>query len=162
MSACDFGEGRVPALPSPIAVLAVVESVVYGLVARHAYDQALPAAVPLTLTFIFLVPMAAGYRSVALADRARVGVLTPWTAVLMVLAAGVAGGGVGLLCVMLLMPVLMLMALLGGALACGVRAVQGVAVRVPHRFARAASSPRRGARRALVPPDSCGIHTGGA
>ena len=87
MSACDPGERRFPALPSPLAGLAVVESVVYGLTTRHAYDQALPAAVPLTLTFIFLVPMAAGYRSVASSDEPRLGVLTPWTAILMVLAA---------------------------------------------------------------------------
>ena len=40
-----------------------------------------------------------------------------------------------MLCFTLLMPVLMLMALLGGALACGVRAVHRAAVRVPHLLA---------------------------
>lgn len=153
MSACDRAARRtLPTLPSPIAALALAESVVSGLVARHAYAEALPAAVPLTLTFIFLVPMAAGYRGVASSDRARIGVLTPWTALLMGMAAGVAAGATGLLCVVLLMPVLMLMALIGGALACGVHAVRRAAVRLPHLWARAASSPRRGPREALDPP----------
>lgn len=150
MTTPELLRGKRPMLPSPFAGLAVVESVAYGLVARHAYAEALPVAVPITLTFIFLVPMAAGYRFVASSDERRVGLLTPWTAILMMLAAAVALGGAGLVVVLLLMPVFMLMALIGGALASLVRAVRCAAMRVPALIVRTAASPHRAGGSALV------------
>ncbi len=61
--------------------------------------------------------MAIGYRSVSSSDERQVGVLTPAAALLMMLAAGIAHGWAGVGFVLVLTPLFMVMALLGGALA---------------------------------------------
>lgn len=111
-------------LTRPVVVLAVLESVLYGLVARLAFDEQLPIAVPMTFTFIFLVPMAVGYLSVAArADEPRTGpsLLIPFAAALMVLTVVLAVGVEGLICVVMIAPVFFVMAVLGGAVATLVR-----------------------------------------
>jgi hypothetical protein len=100
-------------LPRPIAVLAVLESMAYGLVTRHAYDEGLPVAVPLTLGFFLVFPMAEGCRSVASGEE-KVGTLSPVSVTLMLLAGAAFGDVLGMLGVLVLLPFLMLMALIGG------------------------------------------------
>lgn len=112
----NLDPGDLPVRPSPAAVLAVVESVVCGLVARHAGEEASPAV-------LFLVPVAVGYWTVASSDERHVGLLTPPAALLMMLGAGIAEGWGGVIFVLVLMPVFMLLALLGGALASLVRGI---------------------------------------
>jgi hypothetical protein len=138
----DAYEAERPLRPRPVAVAAVVESVAYGLAARRAYDEALPTAVPLTLAFIFLVPAIVGYRMAIGSDEPRVATLTPAAALLMVLAAGVALGGPGVAGAVVLMPLFMLMALLGGVLALMVREACRTALRIARRLARATRSLR--------------------
>jgi hypothetical protein len=111
--------------PKRIAMLAVLESVLYGLVARHAYDEGLTLAVPLTFVFFLLLPMAEGCRSVA-SSEAAVGSLSPFASARMLLTGAVFGGVLGLVCVLALLPFALLMALLGGIPA---SLVQGVRCR---------------------------------
>lgn len=111
-------------LTRPVAVLAVLESVLYGLVARLAFDEELPIAVPMTFTFIFVVPMAVGYLSVASrTDEPRTGrsLLLPFASALMVLTAVLAVGVEGMIGVVVMAPVFFVMAVLGGGLATLVR-----------------------------------------
>lgn len=117
--------------PRPVAVLAVLESVFFGLVTRHAYDEGLPAAVPLTFTLLLVVPMVAGYRTVTSGD-ADAGLLAPSAFLLMLLAAAVAQGWVAVLCLVILSPLLVMLALLGGALAALVRAVRRLIALLSH------------------------------
>lgn len=131
-------EGARPLRPRPVVVAAVMESVGYGLMARHAYAEGLPVAMPLTLGFIFLVPAIAGYRTATGSDEPRVATLTPAAMLLMVLAAAVALGGPGIVSALVLMPFFMLMALLGGALGLGLRGACDAAVHAAQRLARAA------------------------
>jgi hypothetical protein len=102
-------------------------AVVYGLVARLAFSDSLPIAVPMTFTFIFLVPLAVGYLAFAGAPpgerRAFHAVLVPLAAAVMVLVTVLAVGVEGLICVVMMAPVFMAMALLGGALAWIVRSI---------------------------------------
>jgi hypothetical protein len=111
-------------LTRPVAVLAILESVLYGLVARLAFEGELPIAVPMTFTFIFLVPMAVGYLGVASrADDPRTGpsVPIPFASALMALTVLLAAGVKGLICAILMSPVFFVMAVLGSALATQVR-----------------------------------------
>lgn len=128
--------------PGPVAVLAVLEAVVYGLLARQV--EAMPAA-------LFVVPLVVGYRTVASSDERRFGVLTPFAAALMMLGAGIAEGWAGVVFVMLLMPLFMLIALLGGALASLVRGICHVAARVAAKLTRTAAPLRGAADRGSVP-----------
>lgn len=106
---------------------ALVGAVAYGLIARLAFSKSLPIAEPMTFAFIFLVPLAAGYISVAGApprDRgAFLGLLIPLVAAFMVLVTVLAVGVEGLICVVMMAPIFLLMALVGGALALIVRYV---------------------------------------
>lgn len=104
--------GRFPA-PSPVTVIAVLESVIYGLVARHAYDEGLAIAGPMTLGFFLLLPMIEGCRSVA-SGESLVGVLSPSTVMRMLLTGAVFGGILGMIGVLVLLPFTLLMALIGG------------------------------------------------
>lgn len=102
--------------------LALVASVVYGLIARFAFSEHLPLAEPMTFTFIFLVPFSVGYLAVHAApkpDREGIApsVLLPIAASLMLLVTVLAVGVEGLICVVMLTPMFFVMALLGGALA---------------------------------------------
>ncbi len=142
----DPYEGSVPLHPSPVALAAVVESVVSGLVARHAFHEGLPAAAWLVLTFLFLLPAAVGYRTVAASDERMVGVLPPSAILLMMLSAGVAVGGAGVLGTLLLMPLFMLMALLGGVLTLMVRGTCQATTRMAAWLTRAPRSLRREVR----------------
>lgn len=130
--------------PRPVAVLAVVEAVVCGLVARHAPEDALPAA-------LFLVPLAVGYQTVASSDERRLGVLTPSAALLMMLGAGIARGWAGVILVLLWTPFAMAWALMGGGLASLVRAICHAAAHGAARLARTAGSRRGGAGGESVP-----------
>lgn len=131
--------------PRPVAVLAVLESGFFGLVTRHAYAEGLPAAVPLTVTLLLAVPMVVGYRTVALGE-ADAGLLAPSAFLLMLLAAAVAQGWVAVLCLVILSPVLVMLALLGGALAAFVRVVRRGAALLA-RTARGHRQPAPGTAR---------------
>ncbi|HEU0301317.1 MAG TPA: hypothetical protein VFR37_17765 [Longimicrobium sp.] len=101
----------------------------YGLVARLAFSESLPIAAPMTFAFIFLVPLAVGYLSVAGGPpgerRARESVLLPLGAAFMVLAVVMAIGVEGMICVVMMTPIFLLMALLGSGLALLVRSIRG-------------------------------------
>ncbi|HEX2078492.1 MAG TPA: hypothetical protein VHG08_12310 [Longimicrobium sp.] len=109
-------------------VATLLGAVVYGLVARLAFSESLPIAVPMTFAFIFLVPLAVGYLSVAGGPpgerRAREAVLLPLGAAFMVLAVVMAIGVEGMICVVMMTPIFLLMALLGSGLALLVRTVR--------------------------------------
>ncbi len=106
----------------------LVGAAAYGLLARLAFSESLPIAVPMTFTFIFLVPLAIGYLATAGAPpgqgRARTAVVLPLGAVFMVLAVVLAVGVEGMICVVMMTPVFLLMALLGSTLAVIVRKVR--------------------------------------
>src|SRR5688500_10006108 len=108
-------------------VATLLGAVVYGLAARLAFSESLPIAVPMTFTFIFLIPMAVGYLA-ATGERgewrAREAVLFPFTAALMVLITVLAIGVEGLICVVMMLPIFLIMALVGGTLASAVRKVR--------------------------------------
>lgn len=100
--------------PSMLAgALALAESVACGLVGRYAPH---PATVPLILTYVFVVPVAAGFLRVAVEGR-RVGMLSPRRVALMTLAAVIAWGSDGVFCMLITLPVLAMLALGGGWLA---------------------------------------------
>lgn len=109
-------------------VATVLGAVAYGLIGRLAFSDQLPIAVPMTFTFIFLIPLAVGYLAVAGGEpgewRAREALLLPFTAALMVLVTVLAIGVEGLICVVMMTPVFLVMALLGGVLAWIVRKVR--------------------------------------
>lgn len=109
-------------------VATLLGAVAYGLIGRLAFSEQLPIAVPMTFTFIFLIPMAVGYLAVAGGEpgewRAREALLLPLTAALMVLITVLAIGVEGLICVVMMTPVFLVMALLGGMLAWIVRKVR--------------------------------------
>jgi hypothetical protein len=115
-------------MTKPGIALAIVSSVLYGLIARLAFDEKLPIAVPMTFTFIFLVPLAVGYLSVSSSrydDRSFGAVaVIPFATALMILATVLAVGMEGMICVVMMAPVFAAMALLGGALALIVRTVR--------------------------------------
>lgn len=106
----------------------LVGAVAYGLVARLAFGESLPIAVPMTFTFIFLVPMAVGYLAVAGAPgeerRALRAVVLPLAASLMLLVTVLAVGVEGMICVVMMTPVFLVMAVAGGALALIVRLIR--------------------------------------
>lgn len=111
-------------LTRPVAVLAILESVLYGLVARLAFDEDLPIVAPMTFTFVFLVPTAVGYlnnTSRADDDLTRRRALIPFACALMALTVVLAAGVKGLICAILMSPVFFVMAVLGGAVATLVR-----------------------------------------
>lgn len=106
--------------------LTMLGAVAYGLVARLAFSDSLPIAVPMTFTFIFLVPMAVGYATVAgtpPGERVarREGPFLALGAAAMVLITVLAIGVEGLICVVMMTPIFLMMALLGSALAFAVR-----------------------------------------
>lgn len=104
-------------------VLALLGSVLYGLVGRLAFSDELPIATPMTFTFIFLMPLAVGYLAAALGREngdgqgLAPGLVVPFGAALMVLITVLAVGVEGLICVVMMAPIFIVMALLGGALA---------------------------------------------
>jgi hypothetical protein len=106
----------------------LVGAVVYGLIARLAFSESLPIAEPMTFTFIFLVPLAVGYVSVAGSPpgdrKAFTGVLLALGATFMLLVTVLAVGVEGLICVVMMTPVFFVMALAGGALAIIVRSIR--------------------------------------
>ncbi len=107
--------------------VSVLGAVAYGLIGRLAFSEELPIAVPMTFTFIFLIPMAVGYLATTGERgewRAREAVLFPFTAALMVLITVLAIGVEGLICVVMMTPVFLIMALVGGTLAWAVRKVR--------------------------------------
>lgn len=141
---------RIPEIPwpGPIPVLAVVESVTFGLVARHAFEEGTRAAVPLALTFLVLGPVVVGYRTASDPDGPRLGVLTPSSVLLMLLIAGLAQGPPAILVMAVLMPFFLLLALFGGMVAHTVEA----AIRVLRWMtARRSRAPAPG-RSTLTPP----------
>lgn len=116
-------------LSKPLMIAAtVVGGVVYGLVARLAFSESLPIAEPMTFTFIFLVPLAVGYASVAGSPRdqrrAFTGLLLSLAATFILLVTVLAVGVEGLICVVMMTPVFFVMALAGGALAILVRNIR--------------------------------------
>ena len=120
-------------------VLAALASVMYGLLARIAFDQQLPIATPMTFAFIFLVPLAVGYLSVAATGRRHETGVTPavvsaFGAALMVLITVLAVGVEGTICVVMMAPVFIVMALLGAVLALLVRTVRSRRMRATALF----------------------------
>lgn len=131
-------------VPSSVTVLAVLESILYGLAARNAYEDGRTAAVWMTLIFVSM-PFVLGFQAVA-SGRERLGFMSPAAFGLMLLTAWVAWGGIGPVAVLILTPMFMMMALLGGGVAALLRAVMhGVAWLI-----RAAASLRDGTWRELV------------
>lgn len=76
---------------------------------------------------------------------------TPSAALLMMLAGGVALGAAGVLCVLILMPLFMLMALLGGVLACLVGAIPRAAGDLRAEIARVTAFQRVDRRGSIAP-----------
>lgn len=116
-------------LSKPLMIAATVAgAVVYGLLARLAFSEGLPIAEPMTFTFIFLVPLAVGYASVAGSPReqrrAFTALLLSLGATFMLLVTVLAVGVEGLICVVMMTPVFFVMALAGGALAIIVRSIR--------------------------------------
>ncbi|HEX6036489.1 hypothetical protein [Longimicrobium sp.] len=151
MILCDDSGELLPPRLRLLALLPLAESVVFGLVARRAYDAGTTQAVWLTLTFLFLFPMAVGYRTVARSDEPRVGLLPPSAFALMLLAAGIAQGGAAVLVTVLLTPLFVVMAVIGGVLALLVRLAFRVAAHVAAWIRRPPASPRDAVRGALLP-----------
>jgi hypothetical protein len=114
-------------LPIPAVATAVLAGVVYGLAARLAFeaDSPLTAFGSMTFVFVVLVPLAVGYLSVELDGRGprrtRRAVLIPAMTTLACLAFVLAAGLEGIICVILIAPLFLLFATLGGALSIGVR-----------------------------------------
>jgi hypothetical protein len=118
---------RMSLLNQRTVAVSVLGAVAYGLIGRLAFSEELPIAVPMTFTFIFLIPMAVGYLATTGERgewRAREAVLFPFTAALMVLITVLAIGVEGLICVVMMTPVFLIMALVGGTLAWAVRKVR--------------------------------------
>lgn len=120
--------------------LAVLASVLYGLVARLAFSDQLPIARPMTFTFIFLVPFAVGYLAVHAAptpqgDGIAPSALLSLTATLMVLVTVMAVGVEGLICVVMMTPMFAVMAMLGGMTAALVRGARSRRLRSTALFA---------------------------
>jgi hypothetical protein len=106
---------------------ALLGAVAYGLIGRLAFSEELPIAAPMTFTFIFILPMAVGFLAAWSPQeewRSREAVLLPLGAALMVLITVLAIGVEGLICVVMMTPVFLLMALLGGMLAWTIRKVR--------------------------------------
>jgi hypothetical protein len=106
----------------------LIGAVAYGLVTRLAFSESLPIAVPMTFTFIFLVPLAVGYVGASAAvpgGRAKIeSAVLALGAAAMVLITVFAVGVEGMICVVMMTPIFLVMALLGSALAYTVRAVR--------------------------------------
>lgn len=109
-------------------VATLLGAVGYGLAARLAFSESLPIAVPMTFAFIFLVPLAVGYAAASGAapdGRAkRESAFLALGAAAMVLITVLAVGVEGLICVVMMAPIFLLMALLGSGLAHLVRSVR--------------------------------------
>lgn len=104
----------------------VAGAVAYGLVGRLAFSESLPIAAPMTFAFIFLIPMAVGFAAVAATPpgeslRRREGAFLALGAAIMVLITVLSIGVEGLICVVMMTPIFLVMALLGSALAFAVR-----------------------------------------
>lgn len=112
-------------LPIPAVATAVLAGAAYGLVSRLAFSGARPGGYGvMTLAFVVLVPIAVGFLSVVLApEGARLPMsialttATSLTCLALVLAAGVEG----IICVILVAPLFLFFAALGGGMAGGLR-----------------------------------------
>jgi len=113
-------------LPIPGVAAAVLSGVAYGVVARLAFESESPLVGfgAMTFAFVVLVPAAVGYLSVTVnrgPDRARRVVLIPALSVIASLWFTLVVGLEGIICVILIFPLFLLFATLGGALAVRVR-----------------------------------------
>ncbi|HEX5726365.1 MAG TPA: hypothetical protein VFX98_12910 [Longimicrobiaceae bacterium] len=116
-----------PYVAAPLAGLA------YGLFARFVFhEDSGPAEgtfVTLSLAFVFLVPLAVGYLTVYLGPperrtRGSYAVLMPWVTALSCLAAVLVTAWEGSICVVMMAPVFLGMASIGGTMAAAARAAE--------------------------------------
>lgn len=113
-------------LPIPAVVTAVLAGVAYGLVSRLAFGGGrITGYGAMTVAFIVLVPIAVGFLTVALAGtgarRTRSAAALPAVTSIACLAFVLAAGMEGLICVVLIAPVFLLFAGVGGVLGGGMR-----------------------------------------
>jgi Ca2+/Na+ antiporter len=115
-------------IPKPAVALAVLGGLAYGVVARLAFDDpdgTIPGMAAMTLAFIVLVPLATGYLSVELNHRAakpvRRTLMLPMLTILACMAFMLGSGLEGLICIILILPLFLVFATLGGALNVRVR-----------------------------------------
>jgi hypothetical protein len=117
-------------LPIPAAATAVLAGVAYGLVSRLAFGgEALGDGVAgygaMTLAFVVGVPLAVGFLTVALApqggERMRTSAALASASCIACLAFVLAAGMEGFICVILIAPVFLLFAAVGGLLGGGMR-----------------------------------------
>lgn len=114
-------------LPIPAVATAVLAGVAYGLAARVGFESGSPLTGfgSMTFAFVVLVPLAVGYLSVELdrrgPRRTRRAMLIAAVTVAACLAFVLAAGLEGIICVVLVAPLFLLFAALGGALSIAVR-----------------------------------------
>lgn len=113
-------------LPIPAAATAVLAGVAYGLVSRLAFGgDRLAGYGAMTLAFIVLVPIAVGFLAVVLAGegapRLPRSVALPAVTAIACLAFVLAAGMEGIICVILIAPVFLVFAAVGGLLGGGMR-----------------------------------------
>lgn len=114
-------------LPILGVAVAVIPGVVYGLVARVAFESGSPLVGfgAMTFAFVVLVPAAVGYLAVTVdgggTRRTRRALLIPALTVTACLLCSLAVGLEGIICVVLVAPLFLFFATLGGSLAAAVR-----------------------------------------
>ena len=117
-------------LPIPAAATAVLAGVAYGLVSRLAFGGGRVAAYgAMTLAFVMLVPIAVGFLTITLvpegSERMRTSTALAGVSCIACLALVLAAGLEGIICVVLITPVFLLFAAVGGVLGGGMRRLAG-------------------------------------
>jgi hypothetical protein len=121
-----------------VAFLAVASGAVYGLIARLLFAKAFVVRGQsqggalfgvMTFSFVFLVPLGIGFLTVWLAPYERATswlyrLFMPWLTTVLAVLATVVGGMEGMICVVMLLPVALVMASIGGVAAGSMRVSQ--------------------------------------
>lgn len=112
-------------MPIPAAATAVAAGAAYGLVSRLAFGGGLAGYGAMTLAFVVLVPIAVGFLTVALAPegarRMRTSAALASVSCIACLAFVLAAGMEGIICVVLIAPLFLAFAAVGGMLGGGMR-----------------------------------------
>jgi hypothetical protein len=108
-------------------LLSVVAGVVYGLISRQLFASRAGGGADglfgvMTAAFVFVVPMVIGFITVWLAPAAKMlswpyRIFMPWVTTVLAIAGTVVGGWEGMICVVMLLPVALAMASIGGIVA---------------------------------------------
>jgi hypothetical protein len=114
--------------PTLALLFAAGVGALYGIIGRWVFSSNTGTDVfgTMSFAFVFLVPFAIGYLAIAVAPdqhllKRRYRILLPWLSVLLGVFGVWVTGWEGKICVMMLLPVLLPMSSLGGAVAMGLR-----------------------------------------